>query len=66
MTASATDLDRLLLAISDIPKPWKEWPGGYPTRLDLELIDAVMSIRFRYGRERSDGSWRGARAAVLR
>lgn len=25
-----------------------------------------MSIRFRYGRERSDGSWSGARGAVLR
>ncbi|SDT59168.1 hypothetical protein SAMN04489743_3795 [Pseudarthrobacter equi] len=25
-----------------------------------------MSIRFRYGRERSDGTWTGARGAVLR
>ncbi|TDT79344.1 hypothetical protein DFO47_105140 [Arthrobacter sp. AG258] len=66
MTAAASDLDRLLLAIAKIPTPWKEWPGGYPTRLDLALIDAVMSIRFRYGRERSDGSWTGVRGAVLR
>lgn len=66
MTAPATDIDRLLVSIAAIPKPWKEWPGGYPTRLDLALIDAVMSIRFRYGRERRDGSWSGARGAVLR
>lgn len=49
-----------------MPTPWKRWPGGYPDRLDLALVDAVMSIRFRYGRERRDGSWTGARGAVLR
>ena len=49
-----------------MPTPWKKWPGGYPDRLDLALVDAVMSIRFRYGRERRDGSWTGARGAVLR
>lgn len=34
--------------------------------MDLALVDAVMSIRFRYGKERKDGSWTGARGAVLR
>ncbi|MDQ1054548.1 hypothetical protein QE394_002476 [Arthrobacter sp. SORGH_AS 212] len=66
MNVPASDLDRLLVAIAAMPTPWKEWPGGYPTRLDLALIDAVMSIRFRYGRERKDGTWSGARGAVLR
>ncbi|TLM82669.1 hypothetical protein FDW83_11995 [Pseudarthrobacter sp. NamE2] len=66
MSGHASDLDRLLVAIAAIPTPWKEWPGGYPNRLDLALIDAVMSIRFRYGRERSDGTWTGARGTVLR
>ena len=66
MTTAAGDLDRLLVMIAKIPTPWKQWPGGYPTRLDLAMIDAVMSIRFRYGREGSDGSWSGARGAVLR
>lgn len=64
MTARASDLDLLLVAIAAIPMPWKEWPGGYE-RMDLALVDAVMSIRFRYGRERN-GSWTGARGAVLR
>jgi hypothetical protein len=66
MTAPPTDLDLLLIAIAAIPTPWKKWPGGYPDRLDLALVDAVMSIRFRYGRERRDGTWTGARGAVLR
>lgn len=66
MTAPPTDLDLLLIAIAAIPTPWKKWPGGYPERLDLALVDAVMSIRFRYGRERRDGTWTGARGAVLR
>lgn len=65
MTASASDLDLLLGAIAAIPKPWKEWPGGYQ-RMDSALVDAVMSIRFRYGRPRTDGTWTGARGAVLR
>jgi hypothetical protein len=66
VTAPPTDLDLLLVAIAAIPTPWKKWPGGYPDRLDLALVDAVMSIRFRYGRERKDGTWTGARGAVLR
>lgn len=62
---TASDLDLLLGAIAAIPKPWKEWPGGYQ-RMDSALVDAVMSIRFRYGRPRTDGTWTGARGAVLR
>lgn len=65
MTAQPTDLDLLLAAIAAIPTPWKKWPGGYPDRLDLALVDAVMSIRFRYGKERN-GVWTGARGAVQR
>jgi hypothetical protein len=65
VSASDLELDRLLIAISAIATPWKKWPGGYK-RMDSALVDAVMSIRFRYGRPRSDGSWTGARGAVLR
>ncbi|MCW2950720.1 MAG: hypothetical protein JWN41_1733 [Thermoleophilia bacterium] len=66
MKAPQADLELLLVAIAAMPTPWKKWPGGYPDRLDLALVDAVMSIRFRYGRERKDGTWTGARGAVLR
>lgn len=65
MSAPVPDLEQLLIAIAAIPTPWKKWPGGYPDRLDLALVDAVMSIRFRYGRERN-GIWTGARGAVQR
>jgi hypothetical protein len=64
--AAEGDLKKLLLAINAMPTPWTKWPGGYPGRLDLALVDAVMSIRFRYGRERADGTWTGARGAVMR
>lgn len=66
MTTPPSDLDLLLVAIAAIPTPWKKWPRGYPDRLDLALVDAVASIRFRYGRERGDGTWTGARGAVIR
>lgn len=67
MSASnSADLKKLLLAVSIIPQPWTKWPGGYPERLDLAIVDAVMSIRFRYGREQANGMWTGARGAVLR
>lgn len=65
MSPTSRDLDLLLAAIAAMPTPWKKWPGGYG-RMDSALVDAVMSIRFRYGRPRNDGSWTGARGAVLR
>lgn len=65
MNVTGPDLDLLLSAVAAVPTPWKKWPGGYQ-RMDSALVDAVMSIRFRYGRERQNGSWTGARGAVLR
>ncbi|GAB2613970.1 hypothetical protein [Pseudactinotalea suaedae] len=33
-----------------------EWPGGYPDAIELALIDAIYSVRARYGdRERKTG-----------
>jgi hypothetical protein len=29
---------------------WVEWPGGRPGEAEVALVDAVMSIRARYGR----------------
>lgn len=65
MSPTNRDLDLLHAAIAAMPTPWKKWPGGYG-RMDSALVDAVMSIRFRYGSPRNDGSWTGARGAVLR
>jgi len=29
---------------------WTQWPGGRPAEIEVALVDAVMSIRARYGR----------------
>lgn len=56
------DLERLLAGInSRLPKPFPEWPGGYPNQVEAALIDAVLSIRARYGKAGT-----GVRAAVSR
>lgn len=43
---------RLVLAAVDqqLPAQWQQWPGGWPEQIELALIDAVLSIRSRYGR----------------
>lgn len=48
------------------PAAWISWPGGYPDRPDLALVDAVMSIRARYGTTRPDGPVTGVTGAVAR
>ncbi|WAH97522.1 hypothetical protein [Arthrobacter sp. MMS18-M83] len=56
------DLKGLLDGIdSRLPKPFPEWPGGYPDQVEAALIDAVLSIRARYGKADT-----GVRAAVSR
>lgn len=45
---------------------WVPWPGGYPNRPDLALVDAVMSIRARYGKAYPDGRITGVVGAVAR
>jgi hypothetical protein len=56
------DLKGLLDGIdSRLPKPFSEWPGGYPDQIEAALIDAVLSIRARYGKADT-----GVRAAVRR
>jgi hypothetical protein len=44
-----------------IAKPWPQWRGGWPGEIEAALIDAVLSIRARYGSETT-----GVRAAVRR
>ena len=34
---------------------WVEWPGGRPGEAEVALVDAVMSIRARYGRPARTG-----------
>ena len=43
-------LDALLQRITEqLPPTWTAWPGGWPGQIELALIDAVLSIRSRYG-----------------
>jgi hypothetical protein len=56
------DLKVVLAGIdSRLQKPFPEWPGGYPDQVEAALIDAVLSIRARYGKADT-----GVRAAVRR
>jgi hypothetical protein len=53
---------RLVAAIeTQLPAPLKERPSGWPDQIEAALIDAVLSIRAKYGSETS-----GVRAAVRR
>lgn len=45
-----SDVATLQRAIeTKLPQPWTEWPGGWPDEVEAALIDAVLSIRARYG-----------------
>lgn len=56
------DLGKLIAYIDEkLPPSWPEWPGGWPDQIEAALLDAVLSIRARYGSENT-----GVRAAVRR
>ena len=37
------------------PEPWAPWPGGWPDQIELAVLDAVFSIRARYGKRKEEG-----------
>ena len=47
---------------STVGSPEGSWPGGYPGHVELALIDAVLSIRARYGNSPDTGVRAGVRA----
>lgn len=56
------DVTTLRRAIeTELPQPWTAWPGGWPGEVEAALLDAVLSIRARYG-----GTDTGVRGAVER
>lgn len=63
MKVADSDLAKLLDSIDDeIPTTnWKAWPGGRQDQIEAALIDAVLSIRAKYGSETN-----GVRGAVAR
>lgn len=49
-SSSARDVQHLLEHVAaTLPAERPSWPGGYPDEVELALIDAVLSIRTRYG-----------------
>ena len=36
------------------PRPWAPWPGGWPYQIELAVLDAVFSIRARYGKSEEE------------
>lgn len=58
----ANEVDLLQRAVEEtLPQPWTDWPGGWPEEIEAALLDAVLSIRARYGNART-----GVRGAVSR
>lgn len=55
------DVRAIVRAVGSLPSPWPIWPGGWPGEAEAALLDAVFSIRARYGKPDS-----GVRAVVTR
>lgn len=55
------DVARVVEAVRALPAQWAEWPGGWPDEIEAALIDAVLSIRAKYGSPSN-----GVRGAVRR
>ncbi len=50
------DIAAVRRSVDAIPKPWPEWGGGWSGQVEAALIDAVLSIRARYGSSLHHGS----------
>lgn len=69
VNASTRDVDAVTAAVRQrLAGGWTRWPGGYPDDIELALVDAVFSIRARYGKGRTEagGAATGVRAVVGR
>ncbi|WP_129670249.1 hypothetical protein [Phytoactinopolyspora endophytica] len=62
MNTDQQDVDLILAAVrTSLPGELIEWPGGWPDQIEAALIDAVLSIRAKYGQPHN-----GVRGAVGR
>lgn len=53
--ALGSDVQRLTDAVEDqLRNGWVKWPGGHVGQIELALIDAVFSIRAKYGQAATD------------
>lgn len=60
------DVRLVVAAVKDkLPEVWTAWPGGRKGEIEAALLDAVLSIRSRYGRAAGEGREEtGVRKAV--
>lgn len=62
MHVNQSDIEKLSESIkADLGADWAQYPGGWPHQIEAALVDAVLTIRARYGKEDT-----GVRAAVGR
>lgn len=56
MTALSADVAQIVATVNaDLPRTWAQWGGGWPGEIEAALIDAVLSIRSRYGKKPTTG-----------
>lgn len=56
MAPVQSDLDLVLAGIAKkLPAEWPQWGGGWPNEIEAALLDAVLSIRSRYGKKPTTG-----------
>jgi hypothetical protein len=56
MTAPSADVALVVAAVkTELPTRWAQWGGGWPNEVEAALIDAVLSIRNRYGKKPTSG-----------
>lgn len=58
---SCDAVSKILEAVRALPEQWARWPGGWPDQAEAALLDAVLSIRTRYGQPHN-----GVRGAISR
>lgn len=66
--SSLTSAEAVATAVTRYIGTQETWPtsAGYGNRVDLALINAVLSIQARFGSPQKDGSFNGVRGAVER
>jgi hypothetical protein len=56
MTTTTEDATRVADAVrTKLPAQWAQWRGGWSGEVEVALIDAVLSIRSRYGKRPDSG-----------
>jgi hypothetical protein len=56
MRAQSAEVALVVAAVkTELPAKWAQWGGGWPNEVEAALLDAVLSIRSRYGKKPTSG-----------